>query len=455
MRSDPMIRRWLIMLFTLLSLQPNPGYSATTEPMDQTLELIRDWVQGDYNNSAQVQADAASNVPDDLKHRLMHQVFVPVQIPAIPGYLVFQQSSVDGSNAPDRIIRGGLLQFFADEDSGTVRQRELHFKDLEPYKNAHLKPKKLQSLTLDDFQWNEGCDFFLLAEPSGKQIRGPIGEDSCRMFSQGLNKELIADDEVVISADKYWFLGRFVDEHGEIMWGNASDEHVKMDRVATVDELLAATGDVLIFGATRGTGLETAKLLVARGGGVTAFVRPSSDRTALEALGVDFITGDALNPDEVQAAFDTGHYSAVITTLGCFRCENPPDYLGNKNVFDAAKTSRVARVIMVSTVGAGDSAVAMPWIVSVFLGEVVELKTKAEEHLQASGLNYTIIRPGGLKDGEATGRGLLTDDVSAMGIITRADLAQLMIDTLDDPETIGDVYTAKDADMTWPWDMWR
>jgi uncharacterized protein YbjT (DUF2867 family) len=86
---------------------------------------------------------------------------------------------------------------------------------------------------------------------------------------------------------------------------------------------------------------------------------------------------------------------------------------------------------------------------------VLVLKTQAEDHLRNSGLNYTIIRPGGLKDAEATGNGLLTEDVTAMGIITRKDLAKLMLESLDDEAAANKVYTAKDSEMTWPWDMWN
>jgi hypothetical protein len=35
---------------------------------------------------------------------------------------------------------------------------------------------------------------------------------------------------VTIRPDEYWFLGRFVDETGKVMWGNASDQPVKMRR---------------------------------------------------------------------------------------------------------------------------------------------------------------------------------------------------------------------------------
>ncbi len=217
---------------------------------------------------------------------------------------------------------------------------------------------------------------------------------------------------------------------------------------------LVSSPSILIFGATRGTGLELTKLLTARGDSVTAFVRPTSDRSGLEPLGVEFIVGDALVADEVQAAFAEGSYRAVITTLGCFRCEVPPDYIGNKNVFDAAKTAGVGRVIMISSVGAGDSADTPPWISKWFLKDILVLKTQAEDHLRNSGLAYTIIRPGALKDGEATGNGMLTEDVTAMGIITRKDLAQLMLEALDDEAAAGKIYTAKDSEMTWPWDMW-
>jgi uncharacterized protein YbjT (DUF2867 family) len=443
-----------ILLFAVLAASvPLTAPAADQARMEQTLALVQKWVAGRYDNSAQVDADVASEVPDELKHRLMHQIFVPTDAPQIPGYLVFQQSSADGSTNPDMIIRVGLLQFFADAESGTIRQRELHFKEPEEFHNAHLTPERLATVTLDDFEADPGCDFYLLADELGERVVGPIGERSCRIFSAGINKELVADDEVVITPDEYWFLGRFVDENGAVVWGNASDEHVQMRRVESVEQLMRPAGGVLIFGATRNTGLHLAKLLTARGDKVTAFVRPTSDRSGLEPLGVRFVVGDALNADEVTAAFESARYSAVVTTIGCFKCDPKPDYLGNKNVFDAAKASGVSRVIMISTVGAGDSADAPPWLSKWFLKDVIKLKTQAEDYLMDLGLDYTIIRPGGLKDAEPTGNGMLSEDRDTMGIITRADLAGLMLDCLDDPDTARRVYAAVDSEMSWPWDM--
>jgi uncharacterized protein YbjT (DUF2867 family) len=210
---------------------------------------------------------------------------------------------------------------------------------------------------------------------------------------------------------------------------------------------------VLIFGATRNTGLEVAKILIARGQNVTAFVRPTSSRGDIAALGADFVEGDALDLESVQAAFVGHQYSAVITTLGCFGCDTPPDYIGNRNVFDAAKAAGVARVIMISSIGAGNSQDAIPWIAGMVLGDTLELKTQAENHLIASGLKYTIIRPGSLSEKPTTGTSYLSDDPETFGAITRPDLAELIVGSLDDDTTIGKVYGAVDTELSWPWSM--
>ena len=204
----------------------------------------------------------------------------------------------------------------------------------------------------------------------------------------------------------------------------------------------------LIFGATRNTGLEVAKLLTARGDSVTVFVRETSDRSQVEPLGVDFVVGDALEPDSVAAAFAAGEFDAVLTTIGGFRGPNPPDFVGNRNIFDAAKGAGVDRVIMISTIGAGDSDVAIPWVSNLILSDVAALKTQAEDHLKASGLAYTIIRPGGLPFDIGTGSGLLSEDPAAFGFIAREDLARLVVSSFDDDRTAGKTFSAMDPART-------
>jgi hypothetical protein len=215
------------MLAAPVALAAPPGEA------ERTLALVRAWVQGVYDNAAQSEADLANQaVPDELKHRLMHQLFVPVTVPvpAIPGYLVFQQSSVDGSEDPEAITRVGLLQFLPDPATGIVRQRELNFADLGPWKNAHRTPERFRGLSLADFRVDPGCDFELRANAAGTEVQGPMPRGNCRFYSQGLKRELIADDAVWIRPAEYWFLGRFIDASGAVMFGNASPEPVKLVR---------------------------------------------------------------------------------------------------------------------------------------------------------------------------------------------------------------------------------
>ena len=207
-----------------------------------------------------------------------------------------------------------------------------------------------------------------------------------------------------------------------------------------------AFGGILIFGGTRNTGLEVVKLLRDQDVPVTVFVRPTSDRSLLEPLGVNFVVGDAMEADSVNAAFAGRSFDAVLTTLGCNLCDVPPDYEGNRNVFDGAVASGVSRVIMVSSIGAGNSRDAMPWIARLILRESLKLKTQAEAYLQGTVLDYTIVRPGNLKDGEATGTASLSEDPSVGGVIRRSDLAKLIVDVLDDDAAIGKVYAAVGTD---------
>jgi uncharacterized protein YbjT (DUF2867 family) len=216
----------------------------------------------------------------------------------------------------------------------------------------------------------------------------------------------------------------------------------------------AATDDgYLIFGASRNTGLDVAEKLVARGNKVSAVVRPQSDTKALQDLGVTVIPGDALDLDSVRAAMAGKTYRAVLTTIGCPRCEPKPDFLGNKNIFDAAKEAGQRRVVLVTTIGAGDSFDAAPPPAKAFLKEMLPLKTQAEEHLKSLGLDYTIIRPGGLITAPATGRGLLSEDRTTSGIITRDDLAGLIVKAMDDDKTIGKTLAAIDREFKFPFDM--
>ena len=196
----------------------------TSDPLATTMKLIEKWITvGHYDNALQVDADLTSNVPDHLQHRPMYQLFARIDLPNIGGITYFQQAYLDGDE--EAIVRVGLTQYFPDPDAGSVRMRELHFNDEQSFYHAHKDPSKLKTLTLDDLWWD---DFYLLANDQGTEIRGPMQEGTCILQSDVLGIELAAEDEVVIRSGEFWFLGRYVDAEGNVMWGNESDELNKL-----------------------------------------------------------------------------------------------------------------------------------------------------------------------------------------------------------------------------------
>jgi hypothetical protein len=203
------------------------------DPQERTLALIRSWVAGNYNNLGQFENDMAMVREPEQMHRPMHQLFAPVEARGIDGYVVFQQSSMDGSENPAMIFRHGLIQYFPDPDSDAVIQRELYFKEPEAFKNLHRNPELLADVTLDDMTWDAGCDFYLRANEAGDMVSGPILPRACVLFNEGLQQKMYADDRVEITPTHYRFKGVYVDEAGNVVWGT---ESAKLNSLAKVND---------------------------------------------------------------------------------------------------------------------------------------------------------------------------------------------------------------------------
>ena len=208
------------------------------------------------------------------------------------------------------------------------------------------------------------------------------------------------------------------------------------------------TNTVFLAGASRGVGKEVAKCLIAQNYQVKALLRSDASRAELEAMGIEVVLGDAMNPDEVKSVMSAGEVDAVISTIGGLPQDTvKPDYLGNKNLIDVAVSSGVKKFILVSSIGAGNSVSSLSPQALAALQPVLIEKDKAEEYLVSSGLTYTIIRPGGLKSESATGNGVLTEDIRAVGSINRADVAVLVCRALISDGANNKILSAVDKNM--------
>ncbi|TVP59837.1 MAG: SDR family oxidoreductase [Nodularia sp. (in: Bacteria)] len=206
---------------------------------------------------------------------------------------------------------------------------------------------------------------------------------------------------------------------------------------------------IFLAGASRGVGREIAKCLTAQNLQVKALLRSEATVTELESMGIQPVMGDALNLSDVEGALLADKpIHTVISTIGGLPSEGArADFLGNKNLIDAAVKAGVQRFILVSSIGTGNSASALPPQALATLGPVLVEKEKAEQHLIASGLIYTIIRPGGLKSEPATGNGILTEDPRIVGTIHRPDVAQLVCKCLNSQASHNKTLSAVDKNM--------
>jgi nucleoside-diphosphate-sugar epimerase len=209
------------------------------------------------------------------------------------------------------------------------------------------------------------------------------------------------------------------------------------------------TDAIFLAGASRGVGNQVARILHTQNIPVLALLRPTSDRQQLQDLHLETVVGDALNLADVTKAM-TGKVSAIISTIGGLPQDGQrADFWGNKQLIDAAVATGVQRFILVSSLGAGKTKDAIPATAYNALAEVLVEKEKAESYLMASGLKYTIIRPGGLKSAPATGQGVLTLDTHMAGSICRADVATLVWQCLNSAKAIGQVLSAFDRQMVY------
>ena len=208
--------------------------------------------------------------------------------------------------------------------------------------------------------------------------------------------------------------------------------------------------NIFIAGASRGVGREIAQILIdnqdQQPNNITALVR--SPNPELEAMGINIIIGDALNAIAVNQAIQAQPIEVVISTIGGLPKDGiRPDYLGNKNLIDAAVEAGVKKFILITSLGTGNSAAAIPPPAYETLKPVLLEKEQAENHLIQSGLNYTIIRPGGLKSAPATGTAVLTTDYHVAGSIHRADVADLVCRCLNSPPSDRQILAAFDQTM--------
>ncbi len=131
---------------------------------------------------------------------------------------------------------------------------------------------------------------------------------------------------------------------------------------------------VLATGATGFTGSRVVPLLLQSGYQVRCLTRATSDRAPLSALRVEWVTGDLSNPETLTSAMRGMDALVNIASLGFGHADS---------ILRSAKEAGVRRAIFISTTA----------IFTQLNAGSKSVRLAAEEAIQASGLDYTILRP--------------------------------------------------------------
>lgn len=154
------------------------------------------------------------------------------------------------------------------------------------------------------------------------------------------------------------------------------------------------------------------------------------------------IGGSVTNTADVAKVFEEG-VDGVIIALGGKTSDVGDTMLtdGTKVIMDAMKNKGVKRLAVVSSIGVGDSENQAPFFFKILMMTAMKKiftdKNNQEKIVADSGLEYCIVRPGGLTVEPPTGVINVIDGEA--GSIPRADVAQFCLDavTVEDFPYIG------------------
>jgi uncharacterized protein YbjT (DUF2867 family) len=189
---------------------------------------------------------------------------------------------------------------------------------------------------------------------------------------------------------------------------------------------------VLVAGAHGKTARRLVRMLAEGGHEVRGLVRKEEQMRDVEADGAEPVLVD-LEEEAVEGVVGQAVQGcdAIIFAAGAgpgsgAARKETMDYGGAVKLVEAAEKHGVRRYLMLSSMGAGD-----PESGSEAMQPYLFAKARADEWLQESDLDYTIIRPGGLTNEEGKGRIEAAEALGRRGEIPRDDVARTFAEALE------------------------
>jgi uncharacterized protein YbjT (DUF2867 family) len=191
--------------------------------------------------------------------------------------------------------------------------------------------------------------------------------------------------------------------------------------------------NLLVLGATGGTGRLVVEQALAAGHTVTALVR-SPEKLGTSQPNLRVISGSATDPESVAVAMEGA--DAVISTLG-----GGGSVIADSTaaIVAAARQTGVRRVVVLSSwlVQQDRMSPLLRLATGIAMGGLVKDKSAGEQLLRQRDLDWTIVYASTLGDGPATGSTVLPEGANwrMSQKISRADVATWLVKALTDGQT--------------------
>lgn len=198
--------------------------------------------------------------------------------------------------------------------------------------------------------------------------------------------------------------------------------------------------EVAIAGGHGKIGMLLGAELSRRGDGVRGLIRDPGQAEALRAAGMEPVVCDLEAAGAAEVAAAVRGAEAIVFAAGAgpgsgAERKRTMDLGGALKLIEAARAEGVRRYAMVSAMGAADPPAAGG---DVF-GEYLRAKAEADRALAASGLDHTIVRPGGLTDEPGSGLVSLGESLDR-GQVPREDVAAVLAAVLAAPNAAGRAF---------------
>ena len=214
---------------------------------------------------------------------------------------------------------------------------------------------------------------------------------------------------------------------------------------------------IVVIGASGRTGKLVLEGLAKRDLRIRALSRDTAKASADIGGNYEWVQADVTQPETLVMALQDS--DIIISTIGAKPGKGPdgPEsvvYKGVINLVDEAKRAGTRHIIYMSSIGAGGSQHFSTVFLNLFMNKTMKWKSLGEEYIRNSGIDFTIVRPGGLYGDPGT-QGIKFDQGDKIiGAIPRGDVASVLVESVYNPDAINKTFEIIN-DESLPLDAWK